>query len=144
MPVIIQAILEALAVFGRAVLPYLLRLVTFLKLDKFWAFLLFFIYSYAGKEVVEAAVRTVIVVQALVLQAALLLVFWTWASGSTLRELFSANPLSGAPAGALYLASYAFPLKFMFGTAIAFIIWRLSFIKAAIVMHRSIKFLSGF
>jgi len=144
MPAILTAIFEALTVFFRAILPYLAQLATFLKLDKIWPFFVFWIYQIAGKAVVESVARTLIVTAGLVLHAAVLLAFWTFSSGSTLQTIFSTNPLSGAPAGALYLASYAFPLKFMFGTALAFIVWRLTYIKMAIVMSRAIKWLSGF
>jgi hypothetical protein len=104
-------------------------------------------FQFLAYQVSENAVRgvAVVAVQAIATVAYgwLLLIFWTWVSGTSFHEIFSVNPLVGAPAGALYLASHAFPLKFLFGSFIAFIQWRLTCIQAAIIFCRSFKYLLG-
>ena len=144
MPAAIAALVRALAAFWRVLAPWLIKLWQGLHLDKIWLFVVYWFNSWAAQTAINTVARITIVFAGLALHAAVLLAFWTWSSGSALRELFSANPLAGASASALYLASHAFPLKFMFGTAVSFILWRLSFIKLAIVFSRAVKLLTGY
>ncbi|HVU27399.1 MAG TPA: hypothetical protein VHG71_06645 [Verrucomicrobiae bacterium] len=100
--------------------------------------------QFLAAKVIQRSVISAIVFAGLGLWAAFLGGFWTWVSGNGLRELFSTNPLTGAPAGVLYLVSYALPLKFMFGISIAYVQWKFSAALAAIHLNRVMKALFGF
>ena len=106
-----------------------------------------FILAWVGFAVGEKAVQMIGIVliefALMVAWGVLLGVFWTYFSGTSLRELFKIAPLTGAPAGALYLASHAFPLKFLFGVSIAYIQWRITLIPYALAQVRIIRFLVG-
>jgi hypothetical protein len=98
-------------------------------------------------QIQAGAVRAVVTVSiqlvCLAAYGVFLLVFWTWVSGTTFHELFATNPFSGVPAGVMYLVSYAFPLKFLVGSFLGYIQWRLTVIPAAVVFSRVIKFTPG-
>lgn len=148
MPIIIDAILEALAAvwawMGETLWPWLAAGWKTWGLPGFLGVLWAWMQRFFAKEIIEKAVATGLVIVGLGLWATFLGAFWTWASSNGLREMFSANPLTGAPAGALYLVSYAFPLKMMFGLAFAYIQWKFTYIEAAIVLNRLVKLVFGF
>jgi hypothetical protein len=73
----------------------------------------------------------------------LLAVVFTGLTGLGLREVFFVNPFSGFPAAMMFLVAAAFPLKFGFGLATSYIIWRFTVMQATLVMMRTVKFLFG-
>jgi len=74
-----------------------------------------------------------------------LLVFWNFSAYSTIQAVFSSNPFGTVNylAGSLYLATNFFPFHFFFGTAIAYIQWRLTLVHAAIVLNRLVRIMQG-
>jgi hypothetical protein len=93
----------------------------------------------------QSLLGTLSVVVLLQIWAVFLFAFWNFSSLSLLRQAFSTSPLDGVPsmAGALYLASNFFPFSFFFGTAIAYIQWRLTVVHAAIVLNRIVRIMQG-
>jgi len=148
MPLIVDAILEALsAVWSwivETILPWLAAGWKSWGLPGFLAVFWTWLQRFFTKEIIEKTVATGLVILGLGLWATFLGTFWTWAINNGLRELFATNPLTGAPAGALYLASNAFPLKLMFGLAFAYLQWKFTYIEAAIVLNRLVKLVFGF
>ena len=123
--------------------PAIVSALRFLGLTGMVSVLWKWLMTFMAERVIQNTVAVFMVTALMVAWGVFLFVFWNWVSGNGLKELFSTNPLSGAPAGALYLASHAFPLKFFFGTAIAYIQWRLTVIQAAIVLNRIVKLMIG-
>ena len=99
--------------------------------------------SVISRDTVVRAIAILIQIAVITAWGAFLEIFWVFFTGSSLRDIWNLNPLAGAPAGMLYLASSFFPLKFMFGTAFAYVTWRITCIQAAIVMCRTIKVMLG-
>lgn len=99
--------------------------------------------SQMGLTAIKAVIRAGVVVAVMGAYGTLLEVFWTYAAGTSLRDIFNAQPFSGCPAGVLYLVSHAFPLKFMVGTMFAYIHWRFSVIVMGIWFSRVVRALSG-
>lgn len=142
MPAFLAPIIEWIcAVAWPAILRFLGYIGATKVLSLVWKYIMFFF----GEKVMQSLVATVTVVVLLELWAVFLLAFWNFTSLATLRELFSANPFQGvsALAGSLYLATNFFPFHFFFGTAIAYIQWRLTVVHAAIVLNRMVRIMQG-
>lgn len=137
------ALLEGLAVIGRAIWPQFLKLFALLGIGKGLTILLGWLEHFLGMFVVQQVIAGLTTAALLVAWGVFLGVFWTFVSGTSLRDIFSLNPLAGVPGGMLYLASSCFPLKFAFGTAFAYIVWRFTLIQAAIVLNRLVKLMYG-
>jgi hypothetical protein len=144
MPALIAGILEGLAIIGRALVPWFLRAGKLLGVNALLAAMWAWVEMFMSAKVVSAVVTAGIVTAGLGVWAVFLGLFWTWAFGNGLREIFNSNPLTGLPAGVLYLASYVFPFKFALGITFAYIQWKFTYIQAMIVMNRLIKALPGF
>ena len=144
MPALVAWILEALAVAGRAIVPYAGRAASAIGLTQTYkALVAWFGYNALG-EAFAASVQSILIVAGMAAWAVFLGVFWSGVVGFGISDLFSTNPLSGCPAAVMYLVSYAFPLKLAFGIGIAYIQWKFTFVHAAIFMNRIVKTYAGF
>jgi hypothetical protein len=125
--------------------PAILRFGAWIGLGKLFTLLRDWLMLFFGEKVMQSLVATISVVVLLQIWAVFLLVFWNFSSLEGLREFFSANPFRGvsALAGSLYLATNFFPFHFFFGTAIAYIQWRLTIVHAAIVLNRLVRIMQG-
>jgi len=142
MPVFLAPIIEWIVTIAW---PVILRFGAFIGLGKLFVLVRDWILLFFGEKVMQSLVATISVVVLLQIWAVFLLVFWNFSSLEGLREFFSANPFEGvsALAGSLYLATNFFPFHFFFGTAIAYIQWRLTVVHAAIVLNRLVRIMQG-
>lgn len=142
MPALLAPVVEWLSTVAW---PALVRLAAFLGLSKLFVLLWDYLRLFFAEKIMQDLVATITVVALLQVWAGFLLVFWNFSSLATLREFFSANPFQGvsALAGSLYLATNFFPFHFFFGTAIAYIQWRLTVVHAAIVLNRLVRIMQG-
>jgi hypothetical protein len=142
MPAFLAAVVEW---FCAVAWPAILRLAAWLGLGSALKLLWQWLALFFGEKVMQSVVATVSVVVLLQIWAVFLLVFWNFTSLEGLREFFSANPFEGVSvlAGSLYLATNFFPFHFFFGTAIAYIQWRLTVVHAAIVLNRLVRIMQG-
>jgi hypothetical protein len=126
---------------AKALWPYLVRLTGWLGIGKFLTLCLDWIKLHFAEHVMENVVAGMVVFALLGAYAAFLLVFWNFSAFSVIKEFFSADPFADVHVmgNALYLVSHAFPVHFFFGTAIAYIQWRLTVVQAALVLNRLVK-----
>ncbi|MEJ0089952.1 MAG: hypothetical protein WDM80_09440 [Limisphaerales bacterium] len=139
MPLLIVRILALL----RTVFPALATQGT-----RLWAWaqrnaLLVWLTSQFAEGAAKSIFRAAVVVALMVAYGVFLLVFWSYVTGTTFREIISLNPFQGMPAGVAYLVSHTFPIKFMVGSSIAYIQWRFTVIGAGIVFSRAVRFMVG-
>ena len=144
MPALVAAILRCCSILLRPLLPYLLRFWTWLGLPAFFVAVNNLVQKIIGKWAVEHVVAALTMAAGLAAWGTFIGLIFTFFVGSGLREIFDGDPLAGFGAGALYLASHAFPLKQMVGLSFAYITWKFTMFHAAIVLNRTIKALFGF
>jgi len=142
MPALLAPVVEWLSAVAW---PAILRFCAFIGLGKLFLLVRDWILLFFGEKVMQSLVATISVVVLLQIWAVFLLVFWNFSSLEGLRTFFSANPFQGVSslAGSLYLATNFFPFHFFFGTAIAYIQWRLTLVHAAIVLNRLVRIMQG-
>ncbi len=142
MPAILVPIVEWLC---EVAWPAIVKLATWLGLGSLIKLIWQWIALLIGEKAVQGLIGTLSVIVLLQIWAVFLFVFWNFTSLAILRQMFSTSPLDGVPsmAGALYLASNFFPFSFFFGTAIAYIQWRLTVVHAAIVLNRVVRLMQG-
>jgi len=140
------ALLAPLAEWLSTVLwPALVRLTVWLGLGKLITLIVDYLKLMFAEKIMQTLIAGSLVFALLTAWGVFLLVVWNWSSYAVIKEAFSANPFQDVNymAGALYLASHAFPFRFFFGTAIAFLQWRLTVIHAAIIFNRLVRLMIG-
>jgi len=142
MPAILAPIIEWICTVAW---PVILRFAGWIGLGKLFVLVRDYLMLFFGEKIMQSVVAAVSIAILLQIWAVFLLVFWNFSSLEGLRAFFSTNPFQGvsALAGSLYLATNFFPFHFFFGTAIAYIQWRLTVVHAAVVLNRMVRIMQG-
>jgi len=121
------------------------RFLTWTGIITFFKYVAGFIGLQVASGLFDTAIRGLVVWAMLLAWAAFLFVMCNFSALDVIKEAFSANPFADVSvfAGALYLASHAFPFHMLFGTMFAYMLWRISLLQAALVFNRTVVFLKA-
>jgi hypothetical protein len=141
MPVILRPIIVFIC---ETLWPAIVRLFQW-TIGKAWPLGLDWLRLFFSEKVMQDMIATATVTALLTAWAVFLAAFWNFSSLEIIRGFFSGNPFRDVSvlAGSLYLASHFFPFHFFFGTAVAYIQWRLTVVHAAIVLNRLVRIMQG-
>lgn len=120
--------------------PYIIKFLTWtglLPLIKYvWAFIVFQL----GNGVIQAGIQATAVTAMLTAWGVLLFVVMNFSGLMAMRDLISTNPFQDVSilSGSLYLASHAFPIRYVISLAFTYMIWRFTLIEAALLFNKTI------
>jgi hypothetical protein len=134
MAALLEALWGLLARFGASIGAFFV---------KFWQKIWPVVATWVGMESARQAAKIPMRVAILGAWAIFLGAVFTGLTGMGVQQVFNLNPLTGVPAGVMYLLCSFFPLHFFFGLVMAYVTWRISIITAVQILNKTILFIFG-